>query len=163
MVWSSGSEVTGGCVSPRPGLLQDISRQSGRQRPAGDAGSGAMRCPRRAGCVLSKQETDEEDKVEKRKTSSRFCQIWFPAAGLLPSCWEFFAAFWWRSEFSALNEEYETPQQHVCPSSTPLPHHCPALPPLHPHCCSAAPSWTEQTRLRPLRLSSGPADCPEDS
>ncbi|XP_034738016.1 origin recognition complex subunit 1-like [Etheostoma cragini] len=55
-------EVTVCCVSPGSGLLQDVGGLSGRQRPAGDAGSGAMRSPWRAGCDLSKQETVKRDK-----------------------------------------------------------------------------------------------------
>lgn len=60
-----------GLVSPRPGLLQNISRLSDRQRPAGDAGSGVMRCPRRAGRDLWKQEG-----VGQKKAARRFSQVW---------------------------------------------------------------------------------------
>ena len=150
--------------TPGSGFLQNISRLSDRQRPAGDAGSGAVRSPRRAGCDLSNRKPSEETRWDT-EAASRSSQIW-RIPGLLPSCWAFFVAFWSRSEFSASSEECEARTQHVGPFSTQPPRHSPTLPrPRHrrPRCCSAAPSWREQTRPRPLRLSSGPAGSPEDS
>jgi len=66
-----GSEVTDCCVSPRSGLLQNISGLSGRQRPAGDIGHGAMGSPRRAGCDLCKYETVKKESGREKKPMDR--------------------------------------------------------------------------------------------
>lgn len=90
----------------------------------------------------------------------RAASLGFPHLNLSPSCWESFAAFWSKSDFLA----YETVPQNASLFLRPLPRRCPGLllpPPPPLRCCSAGPSWREQTRLRPLRQSSGPAGGPD--
>lgn len=169
-------------TSPGSSLLQNISRLSGWQGPAGNAGIGSTRSARRSSCLWKQKVSGLDTKGSKIPENSDLNCIkmdqnvlvvlflleliqnnyfkYLLKKQLHPSPCLASSVASSKLDFSVLSEEFHT-MTSVGFSKRP-PHHSPPPLPRLPR-CSQAPSWREQSPAPPARCLNPDPGFPEGS